>query len=145
VLADPPVSGPGRRPYPSPLQGYLERMEAASRGEIGPPSNRPTPETPEQIRLRVEWLPTCSREAVIGSHRSFHEEDVMADLPRIACPTLLLYAELGGTITDAEANEIMGWLQNGTARKLQGVGHLMPWFDLDLFIAEIRPFICRES
>src|SRR6185312_5710965 len=33
LLADPPVSGPNRRPYPSPLSQYLNRIAAASRGE----------------------------------------------------------------------------------------------------------------
>jgi N-formylmaleamate deformylase len=145
VLADPPVSGPGRRPYPSPLEQYLKRIDAASRGETVPPSTRPTPETPEQARLRVEWLPTCSREAVIASYQSFDEEDIFGDLPRITCPTLLLYAELGGTITDDEANEIVRLPGVATSRKLEGVGHMMPWYDLEQFIEAIRPFIAGSS
>jgi N-formylmaleamate deformylase len=145
LLADPPVSGPGRRPYPSPLSQYLSRIDAASRGETVPPSTRPTPETPEQARLRREWLPTCSREAVIATHRGFHEEDIFGDLPRVTCPTLLLYAELGGTISDEDANEIVKLPATATKRKLEGVGHLMPWYDLGRFIEAVRPFITGGS
>lgn len=32
VLIDPPLSGPGRTPYPTPLSSYLTAIEAASRG-----------------------------------------------------------------------------------------------------------------
>lgn len=141
VLADPPASGPGRRPYPSALQPYLDRIAAATRGEPPPDSPRYTPETPEQIQLRLEWLPTCSAEAVIESHRSFGEEDIFGDLEAIACPTLLLYAENGGTISDADAEEMMQRLRNGSSRKLAGVGHMMPWFNLELFVESIQPFI----
>lgn len=141
LLADPPLSGPGRRPYPSPLEQYLERLDAAAHGEPPLPLGRGTPETETQRRLRAEWLPTCSREAVVASHEGFASEDVFADLPRIRCPTLLLQAELGGTIEDAEAAEVAALLRNGRVQKLAGVGHLMPWFDLDAFLEAIRPFV----
>jgi N-formylmaleamate deformylase len=140
VLADPPVSGPGRRPYPQPLQGYLDRLEAARRGD-SPTTNPQMPETDEQVRIRTEWLATCSVEATAASHRGFHEEDIFGDLPRITCATLVLYAELGDTIRDADAAEIRALLRNGEVRKVRGVGHMMPWFDLEQFLREIRPFL----
>lgn len=142
LLADPPVSGPGRRPYPSPLQHYLDRMDVASRGEPLEPS---AIYTREQARLRAEWIPTCSPEAVIASHRGFQEEDIFSDLPRIVCPTFLLYAEQGGTISDADAADVISCLQHGTSRKLLGVGHMMPWFNLDGFLEAIEPFIRGEG
>lgn len=141
LLADPPVSGPNRRPYPSPLSQYLDRMAAAARGESLPQSKRYTPQTPDQARLQAEWLPTCSREAVIATHRGFHEDDIFADMPLVTCPTHLLYAELGGTISDADADEIVSQIPHATKQKLMGVGHLMPWFDLDLFLQAARTFV----
>ena len=141
LLADPPVSGPGRRAYPSPLQQYFDRMDALSRGEPLAPS---AIYTPEQERLRAEWIPTCSREAVAASHRGLQEEDIFGDFPQIVCPTLLLYAEQGGTISDVDAAEIVSCLPHGSSRKLFGVGHMMPWFDLELFLEAIGPFIRGE-
>ena len=44
ILVDPPVSGPGRRPYPPPLQPYLDSLDAVSRGE-----------GLEQMRKNLPW------------------------------------------------------------------------------------------
>lgn len=141
VLADPPVSGPGRRPYPNPLQQYLDNIDMASRGEPLPPSKL---YTPEQLLLRTEWVASCSKEAVSETHRHFHDEDIFGDLPRIACPTLLLYAGQGDTIRDGEADEIRRGLRDGRKAKLDAVGHMMPWFDLELFLRSVEGFIKGE-
>jgi N-formylmaleamate deformylase len=138
LLADPPVSGPGRRPYPNGIQQYLDAIDAASRGEALPSS---AIYTPEQLLLRTEWVATCSKEAVIATHRGFHEEDIFSDLPRIRCPSLLLYAGKGDTIRDNEADEIVRAIPNATKAKLEPVGHMMPWFDLDLFLQGVEGFI----
>src|SRR5262249_32812644 len=138
ILADPPVSGPGRRPYPSPLQRYLDDIDAASQGENFP-ANPKFGE--EKNRLRREWLPTCSKEAVRLSHAAFHEEDMHADLPKIVCPTLLVYAGQGGVISDTDAAELIALLKDGRHIKISHVGHMMPHEDLDAFVAAAEPFI----
>jgi N-formylmaleamate deformylase len=138
VLADPPVSGPKRRPYPIPLETYLTTLDKARRGE---PLPRAANFTEHQQRLRCEWAPTCNPEAIIETYRSFHEEDIFADLPKVKCPTLLLYAENGGTITDGDAAEAMGLLADARCTKLAGVGHMMPWDNLDLFVRSFESFI----
>lgn len=138
ILADPPVSGPGRRPYPSQLQKYLDAIDQASRGE--PIPVRPT-FSQAQARLRREWLPTCNKEAIAGSHRAFHEDDMFNDLPRIGCPVLLLQAGQGGVILDKDADEIVSLLKSGTKTKIESVGHMMPFDDLSLFVAAVAPFI----
>jgi N-formylmaleamate deformylase len=138
ILADPPVSGPGRRPYPSPLQKYLDDIDAASRGEAFPAN----PKFNEaQNRMRREWLPTCSKEAVRLSHAAFHEDDMFADLPKIGCTALLVYAGQGGVIADTDAAEVTSVLPDGRAVKINHVGHMMPFEDLDAFVKAIEPFI----
>jgi N-formylmaleamate deformylase len=138
ILADPPVSGPGRRPYHSPLQHYLDNIDKVLRGEPLPPSSL---YTPEQLLLRSEWAGTCSKEAVIQTHAHFHDEDIFPLMPRISCPTFLLYAGKGDTIRDGEADEIMGLIPNVTKSKLDNAGHMMPWFDLEGFLGSIEGFI----
>lgn len=138
IMADPPVSGPGRRPYPNGVQQYLDNIDMASRGESLPPSKN---YTPAQLLLRTEWVATCSKEAVIETHRHFHDEDIFGDLPNIRCPSLLLYAGQGDTIRDGEAEEIVRAIPSATKAKLENVGHMMPWFDLDLFLGNIESFI----
>jgi N-formylmaleamate deformylase len=84
ILADPPVSGPGRRPYPSPLQKYLDDIDAASRGDVPRQSEIQRRAKP----AAAEWLPT-QQGGRPPSHAAFHAEDMFADLPKIVCPALV--------------------------------------------------------
>jgi N-formylmaleamate deformylase len=93
--------------------------------------------------MRREWLPTCSKEAVRLSHAAFHEEDMFADLPKIACPTLLVYAGQGGVITDADAAEVVSLVKDSTKIKIDHVAHMLPFEDLDAFVAAVQPFIMQ--
>lgn len=142
IAADPPVSGPGRRPYPIPLQWYLDGLDAAKRGEKQE-SNSPLLQnwTEDQIALRDEWLPTCDRKAIEETHRNFHDEDIHALLPLVGCPTLLLYAENGNTVRDEDADEITRKVPDCRAVKIPDVGHMIPWDDLGSFVDETRRFV----
>ena len=93
--------------------------------------------------MRREWLPTCSKEAVRLSHAAFHEEDMHADLPKIACPTLLVYAGQGGVITDADATEVTSLLKQGRKTRIDHVGHMMAHEDLEAFAVAVEPFIAQ--
>ena len=142
ILADPPVSGPNRRPYPIPLDWYLEGLKKASCGQV---TERDSPLlknwTSEQISLRDQWLPTCSTKAITQSHRSFHEEDIHTLMPNIHVSTILMYAQSGGTVLDEDATEIIDLIPDCLAVKIPHVGHMMPWDDLDSFIKPINNFI----
>jgi len=142
VLADPPMTGPGRRAYPTPLSAFLDGIEQASQG-LGREQMREMLGWPEEhIDLRMQWLPTCDPHAVAQSYRSFIEEDIHADLPKIAARTLLLYAGRGGTVTEADADEAMALLARGTRLRIDDAGHMIPWDDLDGFDAAVRGFLC---
>ena len=142
ILADPPVSGPGRRSYPIPLQFYFDGLTAAERGD---PIDRSNPVlghwTEEQLLLRNEWLPTCDRKAIEQSHRSFEEEDIHVLLSDIRSETILIYAEKGGTVTEEDAEEIVAAIPNARKLRIDGVGHMIPWDDLDAFAAAVRELV----
>ncbi|MCW6507837.1 alpha/beta fold hydrolase [Lichenifustis flavocetrariae] len=141
VLVDPPLSGPGRAPYPTPLQSYLTAIEAASRGASVEAFRAFTPTwTDEQIALRLEWLPTCTVEAVTESHRSFHTEDIFPDFPRLECPTLLVHAAKAKVVPAEEAAEIAALLPHGKAIPVEA-GHMIPWDNLEDFLAVMQPFL----
>lgn len=141
VLVDPPLSGPGRTPYPTPLSNYLNAIEAASRGASIDEFRRFTPTwTDEQIALRLEWLPTCSVEAVTQSHRLFHEEDIFPDFPRLICPTLFIYAAKATVVTPDQAKEIGFLLPNGRTVPV-AAGHMIPWDNLQDFLGAMKPFL----
>ena len=141
VLVDPPLSGPGRAPYPTPLQSYLtERIEAASRGASVEAFRAFTPTwTDEQIALRLEWLPTCTVEAVTESHRSFHTENIFPDFPRLECPTLSVHAAKAKVVRLKKAAEIAALPPHGKAIPVEA-GHMIPWDNLEEF-AVMQPFV----
>lgn len=142
LIVDPPMTGPGRRAYPSPLAWYLEGIREVAAGGGVEAVRRQLPDwTEEQLALRAEWLPTCSEEAIEGSYRSFNEEDMHALLPRVACPTLLIYAEKGGVVSEEDAREFVDLLADGAAVRIDGAGHMIPWDRLDAFVDAVRRFV----
>jgi N-formylmaleamate deformylase len=142
LLVDPPVSGPGRRPYPIPLDFYLESLAQVSRGEGLEEMKQRFNWTEQQIETRMQWLPSCDPAAIKGSHASFQEEDMHADLPSITARTLLIYAEHGDTVRDEDAQEIVQGL-GGQADKVRiaGAGHMIPWDRLDDFVETVTAFL----
>lgn len=142
ILADPPVTGPGRRPYPVPLQWYLDGLEAACEGK---PTDRSSPLlknwTDEQFDLRDQWLPTCDPEAIAQSYASFNDEDIHVLMPLVPTSTLLIYAEHGGTVTEEDAAEICSLIPDCRSLRIDGAGHMIPWDDLDAFTAAVEDFI----
>tara|TARA_B100000686_G_C16665653_1_gene903456 strand:+ start:440 stop:1240 length:801 start_codon:yes stop_codon:yes gene_type:complete len=142
ILVDPPVSGPGRRKYPIPLQWYYDGLDAAARGDPVDKSNPVLRNwTDEQLELRHEWLPTISRKTIEQSHRSFEEEDIHVLLPAVKSETLLIYAEKGGTVTEEDADEIVTAIPNARCQRIKGVGHMIPWDDLEAFLCAVRAFV----
>lgn len=141
ILVDPPLSGPGREPYPTPLVSYLSAHEAASNGASIEAFRASTPRwTDEQIALRLEWLPTCSIEAITATHRNFHEEDVFPDFPKVKCPTLLIYATQARVVTAEAAADVVRLLPHGRAEGVNA-GHMIPWDNLDDFIEVMQRFL----
>ncbi|MEC7489688.1 MAG: alpha/beta hydrolase [Pseudomonadota bacterium] len=142
IAADPPVTGPGRRPYPIPLQWYIDGIEAASRGEKEDTSSPILKHwSAEQLELRAEWLPTCDKAAIAASHASFHEEEIHSLLPAIQCRSLLIYAENGNTVDEDDASEFVEAMEDCQSQRIDGVGHMIPWDDLDGFVGVVRNFV----
>ena len=142
LIVDPPMTGPGRRPYPSPLEWYLEAIREVTAGGGIEAVRKQLPDwSEEQLALRAEWLPTCTEEAIEGSYRSFNVEDMHAYLPRISCPTMLIYAEKGGVVSERDKEEFLGLLKEGAAVRIDGAGHMIPWDRLDDFVETVKRFI----
>lgn len=130
VLIDPPVSGPGRRPYPADLNWYL-RSIALCRSGAGPEDMRTfCPSwTEEQLRLRAEWLHTCDERAVRCSYEGFHRDDIHADLPRLAIPVLLIAAGRGDVIRQEDVEEMSALVPAMRVARVRAAGHMIPWDD----------------
>jgi N-formylmaleamate deformylase len=143
ILADPPVSGPGRRPYVQPLSFYTDAIVAALAGAFDVDAmhrNYPT-WSKAQIRTRGEWLHTCALAAVAASHRGFQEDDIHRDLAALRMPTLLLAAGRGGVIEDTDIAEIRMLNPSIRHTRQDGAGHMLPFDDLDGFLAIVEGFL----
>ncbi len=145
VLADPPVSGPGRREYPIPLSFYLDSLASVERGEGYEAMKDALGWSDEQLDQRMEWLPTCDRKAIAESHHSFNADDIHADMPSISARTLLLYAERGGTVLESDAQEIVRLIPNCSSLRIDRAGHMIPWDRLEAFVAAVHQFIHGDS
>jgi N-formylmaleamate deformylase len=146
VLVDPPMSGPGRRPYPPKLTWYVDSLKLARQG-AGVETLRPfTPTwTDEQIALRAEWLHTCNQAAVLSSFAGFHEDDIHQDLPHLGRPALLVSAERGEVILDSDAAECTSLAPDMRHVRVPGAGHMIPWDNLEGFLAAVGPFIAAGT
>ncbi len=142
VLVDPPVTGPGRRRYPTNWPWFQESLEAARRG-IGLEEMRKfVPNFDEQqARLRAEWLHTCDIRAVEETYRGFHEDDIHADIPHLKIPVLLMVAGKGGVILPEDVQEIETLLPAIKVARVENASHLIPWDDFEGFFRALGPFL----
>ncbi len=142
VLADPPVSGPGRRPYPAQLPWYVDSIRLSRQGTDMEGMRRFCPTwTDEQLRLRAEWLHTCNEDAVVRSFEDFHRDDIHADLSRVKVPTLLMTAGRGDVVRAEDVAEIRTLLPGVLVSHVAGAGHMIPWDDEAGFYAALGDFL----
>jgi N-formylmaleamate deformylase len=145
VMVDPPVSGPGRRPYPAQLPWYIDAMAAAREGASVETLRPYTPTwTDEQIALRAQWLHTCDQAAVLSSFVGFHHDDIHADLPAMTQPSLLITAERGDVVREEEAAEMQALAPSLQHLRVADAGHMIPWDNLPGFLGAIRPFLSAQ-
>lgn len=134
VLVDPPVSGPGRRPYPSKLPWYVDSIRLADKGMDAEAMRAFCPTwTEEQRALRAEWLHTCYEPAIVTAFEGFHEDDVHKDLSGLTLPATLMVAGRGGVIEPADEAEITRLNPAIRIARVPDAGHMIPWDDFDGF------------
>lgn len=134
LLVDPPVTGPGRRPYPAPLSWYVDSIRLATLGTDAQGLRAFSPTwTEEQLQLRAEWLHTCDEAAVVQAYNGFHEDDIHADLPRLRTPGLLMAAGRGGVILPQDLAEIARLAPGLRQATAANAGHMVPWDDEEGF------------
>jgi N-formylmaleamate deformylase len=145
VLLDPPVGGPGRRPYPIPFEWLQKSMQAAQRGASLEEMRAFMPTWEDrQIRLRAEWLPTCDMRAVEIAYRGFHEDDIHSDLPHLKMPVLLVAAGKGGVILPEDEAEFKRLIPTIQIERVANAGHLMPWDDFEGLFRAMNAFLGKN-
>ncbi|MBN9429869.1 MAG: alpha/beta hydrolase [Burkholderiales bacterium] len=140
ILADPPVSGPGRRAYPVPLNRYLDTLHPAALG-LGYEAMKDTPWAPSLVRLRAEWMHTCYEPAIVAAWRSFHEDDIHQDLRSSKRPIRVMAAERGGVIQAPDIEELLSFGTHIQVEKVADCGHMMPFENLPNFLGVLGRFL----
>ena len=142
VLIDPPVSGPGRRPYPAQLNWYIDSIRLMRQG-AGIEALRPFSPTwsDAQLQLRSEWLHTCDEHAIVATYDSFHQDDIHADLQHVKVPTLLMVAGRGDVVRAADLAELQRLLPSMKVAQVPNAGHMIPWDDEPGFYRAFGDFL----
>ena len=141
ILVDPPMSGPNRRAYPAKWPWYGDSIVMAAKGCSAQDMAAFCPTwTPEQQALRAEWLHTCHWGAIRIAFDGFHTDDIHQDIPKIAKPARLVIAG-GATVVDAADQAEVAELNPAIEQRIvAGAGHMIPWDDLDGFLAAVMDF-----
>jgi len=142
VIVDPPVSGPGRRPYPTPMSWFADSMRIAREGADAEALRPFSPTwTLEQLRLRAEWLPTCDERAVLETYAGFHQDDIHADFPHVRIPMLLIVAGRGNVVQPEDLEDIRRLAPSIKVARVDGAGHMIPWDDYEGFFNAFSDFL----
>jgi N-formylmaleamate deformylase len=146
IAVDPPLSGPGRDPYPITRETFLGQLEQARAGVTAEELRTHYPSWPErELDLRTRWLQTCAEEAVAESHRGFHDEDFFADWPQAKAPVAFVYGGDSPMVTAAGAAEAHE--RNPAARmvRVPDAGHMIPWDNLDGFREAVEELLATDG
>jgi N-formylmaleamate deformylase len=144
VLVDPPLSGPGRGPYPTSLEAFLGQLHAAQAGTTADEVARDWPRWPRREQeLRARWLPTISEAAVVGTHRGFEDEDFFAYWPQLPAPVALIHGADSPVVTTAGAREAAESNPAAELVEVPDAGHMVPWDNLDGFLTAVQPILTR--
>ena len=142
VLVDPPLSGPGRAPYPMTEQAFVDQLREARAGTTPDAIRRYFPRWPEaELELRARWLPTCDEQAVVATHRGFESEDFLALWRRLPGAPVLIRGGDSPVVTEDGARELAEALPAATIVSVPGAGHMVPWDQPDGFLAALRPHL----
>jgi N-formylmaleamate deformylase len=145
IAVDPPLSGPGRDPYPMTRETFLRQLAESRAGTTLDELRAHYPRWPgRELELRARWLPTCADEAVAASHASFHEEDFFEDWPRVGPPVAFMYGGDSPMVTAAGAAEAAERNPAAVMVRVPDAGHMIPWDNLGGFRNAIEPLLAGD-
>jgi N-formylmaleamate deformylase len=146
IIVDPPLSGPGRGGYPTPREAFLEQLHEGQRGTTADEVQRFYPRwSRTELELRARWVASCEEAAVLESFRRFSEvEDFFSWWPEVPAPVALIYGGASPVVTAEGAREAAQANPAATVHEVPGAGHMVPWDELDAFMAVVRPVLAAH-
>jgi N-formylmaleamate deformylase len=147
VVADPPLAGPGRDPYPTPLSEFLQAVQAARAGTAaGQIAARYPSWSPEQVESRAVWLSTCDETAVSESYANFSQEDFWGYWAALAPPATLIYGAQSPDFRDqGRIDELARANPAARIRTIPGAGHMIPFDNMRDFLSAVFDCLDRSG
>ncbi|MDS1269631.1 alpha/beta hydrolase [Lipingzhangella sp. LS1_29] len=128
ILVDPPMSGPGRGPYPTTLEMFRSQLQQAQRGTTAAEVAQSWPRWSQREReLRARWLASCDPESIDATHRGFETEDFFATWPSVPAPTTLVYGADSPVVTAEGAAEAAATNPAAALVAVEDAGHMVFW------------------
>ncbi|MGW7260830.1 alpha/beta fold hydrolase [Streptomyces sp. NPDC054834] len=128
LLVDPPMSGPGRGPYPTSLAVFREQLAQAQRGTGPDEVARWWPGwPPREHGLRARWLASCDAEAVDATHRGFETEDFFDHWPHVPAPVWFVHGADSPVVTAADAADAARAHPRARLAAVSGARHMVFW------------------
>lgn len=150
VLVDPPSEHRYPWQVKEAMDGFLAGVRATrERGEAAVRQQYPH-WSDEQVAARVEGHIKMSDRVMLAPVEAYEPGSVLDDLPRIQAPTLFMYGDTGhkgprpGIVKRDTAKQAGQLLRDGEVVFVPGTGHMVPWDDLDGFMAAVLRFL-RET
>lgn len=129
-------------PYPSPLAPYLETLHRAKEGATADDMRLQFPSwTEEQLEVRARWLGACDEVALLESYASFHLDDFFDLCPALRAPVRFVYGEKSAVVPVSVIPEVEAALPHADIVSVPGAGHMIPWDNLDGFVAAVGPVL----
>lgn len=139
VLIDPPLSGPGRDPYPTDRDAFVRQLEEAYRGTNADEVRAFYPKwATRELEIRAQELPTCDRAAVLETHARFHTEDFFELWGKVHQPAVLFRGGVSPVVTERGADELRAARPDIPIVSIPEAGHMVPWDNWPAFRGELR-------
>ena len=145
IVVDPPLTGPGREPYPTSVENFKEQLAESYRGTTVDEIRRFYPRWSErELQMRCDWLPSCDEHAVVETHHNFDREDFFALWAQLTLPTLFVWGEESPAVTPAGVVDIESANARAEIVGIPRAGHMIPWENLDDFISSVKTFLANR-
>lgn len=146
VIIDPPTSGPGRAPYPIPLDRMLDGVRAARNGTGRAAVAAQNPHWgSEQVAERGDWMGMCDESAVVESFAHFHLEAFEPVWKAVPAPALLIVGDKSPVVPAATADMLASINPAASLASVPGCGHMVPMDNPDETVAAIQVFVDQLS
>ncbi|KRE38929.1 alpha/beta hydrolase [Janibacter sp. Soil728] len=128
VAIDPPISGPGRDPYPTTREAFMGQVEQALRGTTADEVAASWPTWPRREQeIRARWLGSCAPEAIGATHDGFESEDFFEWWPQVPAPVAFIQGADSPVVPTAAMDEVTTINPHASVHVVPAAGHMVFW------------------